>query len=110
MDPADGVPFINLNGVAARPTEVLDDFPQYTFVPIASSPGLFDLKANDQYLAINLDGVAVFTDESSNGEYVTEGDSTFITSIFSYSCDDGELLLGIPGIVPFILGVIDGNL
>lgn len=109
LDPADGVPFLSLNGLARKSTEVLGSFSPYTFVPVSSVTGVFDLVSDGLYLAFDLSGNGMFVEQSSNGGYITQGTSTYITSIFSFSCD-GKLQLGIPNIVPFELGSDGGQL
>ncbi len=101
---------MNINNRAQKPTEVPEgSISPYIFTPVEGSPGLYDLVHDGLYLAIDLDGNGIFTEQSSQGGYITVGDITFITSIFSYACD-GTLLLGIPGIVPFEIGVENGFL
>jgi hypothetical protein len=108
LDPDTGIPIINTEGKAMKATVVLETIPEYRFVAVPGSDGLFDLMLGDKYLAADITGRAIFVDSSTGQRYVTSGDSTYITSLFSYGCD-GALQAGIPGVVPFEFGYLDGD-
>jgi hypothetical protein len=104
LDPDTGIPIINTDGKAMKVAVILDTIPEYQFVAVPGTNGVFDGK----YPAADISGLAIFVDASTGEQYVTNGGNTYITSIFSYDCD-GSLQVGIPGVVPFDFGYLDDD-
>ncbi|KAF3118690.1 hypothetical protein TWF594_006087 [Orbilia oligospora] len=80
------------------------------------TPGVFpgtyvyDLVLGEEYVAVEDSGRVSFQTKSSGpAVYLTNNNATYITSIFSYSCD-GALTIGIPGLIEYGFGFIDDYL
>ncbi|KAF3179997.1 hypothetical protein TWF751_011571 [Orbilia oligospora] len=80
------------------------------------TPGVFpgtyvyDLLLGEEYVAVEDSGRVSFQTKSSGpAVYLTNNNATYITSIFSYSCD-GALTIGVPGVIEYGFGFIDGYL
>jgi hypothetical protein len=107
LDSEDGIPFIVSDAKVVKAATVQPELSTWRLVSTGIT-GLYDMVlAGFGTMAINLDGVAILANASSGSGYIKQGGQTYISSIFSYGCD-GRLYTGIPGTIPFELG-IDGN-
>ncbi|KAL2068681.1 hypothetical protein VTL71DRAFT_15019 [Oculimacula yallundae] len=107
IDPTTGIPVINNGGLAQKASVILDTIPEFNFQQ-TSTPGIYDLKVGDQFLAADLTGKAIFVPSSTGQKFVAANGNAYITSLFSYGCD-GVLSIGIPGVVPYEFGYLDGD-
>ncbi|KAK6356053.1 hypothetical protein TWF718_000427 [Orbilia javanica] len=110
LEPKQAIPLVRDEKYLKVATEVTEDIPDLKF---KQTPGLlsgtYDLVIGDEYLAVDDSGRVTFQTKSSGPNYITESGVTFITSIFSYTCD-GVLKIGLPGVVEYGFGFIDGYL
>ncbi|KAF3187576.1 hypothetical protein TWF225_004278 [Orbilia oligospora] len=110
LEPEHGIPLLRDGKYLKVPTEVTEGIPEFKFKKIPGLlPGTYDVVLGEEYVAVEDSGRVSFQSKSSGPDYITDNGVTFITSIFSYSCD-GVLKIGLPGIIEYEFGLIDGYL
>ncbi|KAF2673741.1 hypothetical protein BT63DRAFT_476221 [Microthyrium microscopicum] len=97
LDPKDGIPFINVEGALQKTRSILENFPKYKLEKVAGGRhDIFDLKLQNDYLALFDDGTLGFAPSSSQGPLPrSKGRKQYISSIFALSCD-GDLSISLP--------------
>lgn len=97
LDPADGVPFVHVDGELKKATQTLTHIPEYRFVSNAESKaGIHDIRLDSAYLAIFDTGNLGFVNESSKGsEPISRHGTSFVTTTFRISCG-GVISLQLP--------------
>ncbi|KAF2399001.1 hypothetical protein EJ06DRAFT_549754, partial [Trichodelitschia bisporula] len=94
LDPADGIPFTNIDGVLAKAPSILPVIPEFRLRPGAGREGWSDLVLGEERVAVWEDGRVgfVFGEDGADGGGTGRG---YLTSVFGVECD-GSLTMHLP--------------